>query len=393
MATVTAREIAAWCKRRGTYPCGANLYLQVSSPGRASWLFRFMQHKRPHGMGLGSIKNWTLAQARERAKEQRQLLDDGIDPLQHRRAARAAKPATVTFDECAKLYWSAHRAEWTSKHHAAGWLASITRIASPHIGNMSVAKIALADVLAVLESEWVAHYPTMSRLRGRIELVLGFAAAHGWRDANNPATWDILKHVLPTIKHEKKRRAAMAYSDVPKFYGELCAQPDAVAAALRLLVLTACRPGEVRGARWSEIDGSLWTIPASRMKARKQHVVTLSPAAIALLEVQPRTGDVVFPILKEGSFRVVLAAFGHGDIDPHGFRSSFRDWSAECTDYPREIAELALAHTVGSEVERAYRRTTLIEKRRELMTQWAQFCEPAAMTDDVVIRLDQARAG
>jgi integrase len=280
VATVTAKEITQWCKRRGTYPCGDNLYLQVSVPGRASWLFRFMQHKRPHGIGLGSVKNWTLAQARERAKEQRQFLDDGVNPLEHRRAARAAKPVVMTFDECAKLYWTAHRAEWTSKHHAAGWLASITRIASPVIGNMDVSKIALADVLAVLEPEWVAHYPTMSRLRGRLELILGYAAAHGWRDANNPATWDILKHLLPTIKHEKKQRAAMAYSDVPKLMGELRARPDVEAAALRMLILTACRPGEVRGARWSEIDGSLWTIPAQRMKARKVHVVMLSPAAV-----------------------------------------------------------------------------------------------------------------
>jgi hypothetical protein len=254
------------------------LYLQVSAPGKASWLFRFMQHKRPHGMGLGSTQNWTLAEARERAKEARQLLDDGIDPLQHRRdtlkASAAAASMQKTFDAVAKEYIEKHRAEWSSPRHLAAWKNSIKRFASPVIGHMSVDRINKHHIMEILEPIWTTMHPTARVLRERLERIFGYAIARDYRAGDNPALWSTLENMLPTIKHEKKQRAAMPFAMVPKFHSELCTQSDAAALALRLLVLTSVRPGEilgharkahkVPGTAWSEfdLDAGLWTIPA-----------------------------------------------------------------------------------------------------------------------------------
>jgi integrase len=408
MATVTAREIAAWCKRRGTYPCGDNLYLQVSSPARASWLFRFMIDKRPHGMGLGSTRNWTLAQARERAREARQLLDDNIDPLAHRRAARAASTAAAsmqkTFDAVAVEYVAKHKVEWSSPRHLAAWKNSLKRYASPIIGGMAVDKITKHHMMQILEPIWTDHHPTARVLRERLERIMGYAIARDYRAAgDNPALWSTLENMLPNIKHEKKQRAAMPFDQVQTFYSELCTQSDAAALALRLLILTAVRPGEilgiargshkVPGATWSEfdLDAGLWVIPAQRMKRRKEHTVTLSPTALALLASLPRDGELLFPGLKENSLRKVLAAMGYDAFDVHGFRASMSDWASEETNAEDPVIETSLAHSIGTDARAAYKRGSLVEKRHKLAADWAAYVEAPPVADNIT-RLDQVIA-
>jgi len=354
---------------------GNGLALQINRSGK-SWLYRWMDQGKPKAMGLGPCPPVTLADARLAAIEAGRWRYKGIDPREARRDERKAKAAVKTFDECAEKYHTAHLAEWTSKKNAAQWLATVTRFASPHIGDMDVAKIGLADVLRVLEPEWVTKYPTMSRLRGRLELILGYAASHGWRDANNPATWDVLRHTLANIDHVEKQRRAMPYSEVPAFYAELRQHDDPAALALRLLVLTSTRSGEVRGAQREEFDlaASTWTIPAQRTKQRATHVVPLAPAAVALVAALPRNGDLLFPTLKEPDLRAVLVALGHDDIDVHGFRTSMSDWGTEITKHADMVIETSLAHHVGGKVRKAYKLGTLLTKRRNLAIDWANFC-------------------
>jgi integrase len=368
-----------------------------------------MIDKRPHGMGLGSIRNWTLAQARERAREARQLLDDNIDPLAHRRAARAASAAAESiqksFDQVNVEYIAKHKVEWSSPRHLAAWKNSIKRYASPVIGSMSVDKINKHQIMQILEPIWTTLHPTARVLRERLERIFGYSIARDYRaSGDNPALWSTLENMLPAIKHEKKQRNAMPFAMVPKFYGELCEQSDTAALALRLLVLTSVRPGEilgharkshvVPGAAWSEfdLDAGLWVIPAQRMKRRKPHVVTLSPAALALLASLPRNGDLLFPTLKENSFRAVLRAMGYADFDPHGFRASMSDWASEKTHHDDAVIEVSLAHAIGNAVRATYKRGTLIEKRHALAADWANYVEPAAVVADNITRLEQVIA-
>jgi integrase len=372
---------------------GNGLFLQVTPAGK-SWLYRYMIAGKAKAMGLGPYPVVTLAAARARVLEAGAIRYQGLDPRDERSAALTASAGAKTFDQVAAEYVATHAVEWTSPRHQAQWTSSIKRFASPVIGRVSVDRINKHHMMEILEPIWATKNPTASRLRERLERVVGYAIARDYRTGDNCALLSTLTNMLPTITHTKKQRRAMPYADVPALMLELQQQPDAVALALRLLVLTACRPNEVLGARWSEFDltAGLWTIPKERMKARVAHTVTLSPAAVALVAGLPRDCELLFPDPKENSMRAALRALDHDDIDVHGFRSSFRTWAAECTNFPREIAELALAHAVGSQVERTYARTTLIDKRRELMTQWAQFCEPAAVAD-TVIRFDLARVG
>lgn len=290
-----------------------------------------------------------------------------------------------TFEKMAKDCIASMESGWKSEKHAAQWSSTLKTYAYPKLGRKPVDTITVEDVLAVLKPIWTSRPETASRLRGRIETVLAYAKALGHRDGDNPASWSgALKHLLPPINRVRtiQPRKAMPYADVPAFYHEVRGMETTGAQALRFLLLTAARTNEVLGARWDEVDldERIWTVPAERMKAKREWRVPLSDEAVALLRSLPRKGPLIFPgtrkrqALSNGTMTKVLRTTRpNSDFDVHGFRSSHRDWAAEQTDYPREIAEMALAHDVGSDVERAYRRSDLIERRRALAQDWADF--------------------
>jgi integrase len=389
-------------KRRGLYGDGGGLFLQVSKGGTKSWVFRFKEDGRLHVMGLGPIHTISLAEARERARECRKLRLDGVDPIEHRRAKRTATKLdaakTMTFKECAEAYIAAHRAGWRSEKHATQWANTLETYAYRHFGNLPVQAIDLGLVMKAIEPVWKQKPETASRVRGRIESILDWATVREYRRGDNPARWrGHLESLLP--KKSKVRRvehhAALPYPELGVFMAELRQQEGVAARALELAILTATRTGEVLGAKWGEINIAerLWTIPAERMKAGKEHRVPLSDAAMAILEHMKAvrsSGDYVFPgrlrgrALSNMSMLVIIRRMGRGGLTTHGFRSSFRDWAAERTAFPAEVAEMALAHTVADAVERAYRRGDLFEKRRQLAEAWAAFCAAAPIAGEVV---------
>jgi integrase len=373
------------------YADGGGLYLQVTEGGR-SWIYRYMLNKRAREMGLGPLALYGLSEARALAQDARRLRHQGIDPIEARRAAReetrldAAK--TMTFQECAERYIASHCAGWRSAKHAEQWESSLQRIAFPVIGALSVQAIDTALVMKVIEPTWEEKPETASRVRGRIESILDWAKVRGYRAGENPARWrGHLDHLLPARSKVLKANhyAAMPYKDLPGLLVELRNKKGIDARALEFTILTAARVSEAVGAHWSEINGDMWTVPAERMKGGKPHRVPLSRRAIDLLETLPRDGDLIFPGPKFGRAlninapRKLLIRMGHR-VTVHGFRSSFRDWAAELTNFPSEVVEMALAHVVGSKVEQAYRRGDMFEKRRRLMQQWATFCTTAQET-------------
>jgi integrase len=379
----------------GMYPDGGGLYAQISERG-ASWIYRYrVDARHVREMGLGSLDLYDLKTAREKALDARRLRHQGIDPIEHRRAARVqarlAEVKSVTFDAAAEQYAAAHRAGWRSSKHATQWLTSLATHASPVLGAMPVQVIDTPMVLKVLEPIWTTKPETASRIRGRIEAVLDWAKARGYRNGSeNPARWKgHLDHLLPPRAKVRavKHHAALPYDQIPTFMAKLRATEGARARALEWLILTACRRGEVIGARWSEIDtqNKVWTIPPERMKGGREHRVPLSPAALALLAGVERKDERVFGTSQTMLLETVRAI--HPGITVHGFRSSFRDWCAERTNFSSEVAELALAHAVGSKVEAAYRRGDLVEKRRRLAEAWAAYCtQPAARGEVVAMR-------
>jgi integrase len=333
-----------------------------------------LDHKR-HDIGLGSALDVSLAEAREKARDARKLKANGVDPLATKRASRAAARAseakTVTFGHCADSYLTAHRAGWRSVKYATQWREALDAHVLPTLGALPVGAIDTALVLRVLEPLWSTTTETASKLRGRIEAVLDFAKVRGFRDGDNPARWrGHLDKLLsrPSKVKRKEHHPALPYSDLPAFMIELRQRHDAGARALEFTILTAARSGEVLGATTAEFDkaAAIWAVPAARMKGGREHRVPLSVPALALV-------DDAVSITALNAMGRTLSKLRPG-LTVHGFRSTFRDWCAEQTNFPREIAELALAHTVGSEVERAYRRTDLFDKRRELMDGWADFC-------------------
>lgn len=387
-------------KRRGLYGDGGGLFLQVSTNGAKSWVFRFKEAGRLRVMGLGPVHTVGLAEARDRALECRKLRLDGRDPIEERRTARSAArfeaAKAVTFKECAEAYIAAHKAGWRSDKHAAQWPATLVGHVYPVFGALPAQAVDVGLVMRALEPIWTEKPETASRIRGRIESILDWATARGYRKGENPARWrGHLDNLLP--KKSKVRRvrhhAALPYLEIGAFMGALRAMKGVPARALEFAVLTAARTGEVIGARWSEINIAerLWTIPAERMKAGREHRVPLSNAAMVIVDamVKIRQSDFVFP-----SSRAERAISGIGfssvlkrmrdDLTVHGFRSTFRDWAAECTSFPTEVAEMALAHTVADKVEAAYRRGDLFQKRRQLAEAWATFCDARAPTGDVV---------
>jgi integrase len=375
------------------------LALQVTSAGAKSWILRVMVGGKRREMGLGPYPEVTLARARDKAREARGLVRGGVDPIQRQREAasalRAAVAKALTFDDCADSYIRAHEAGWRNAKHGQQWRNTLKTYATPKFGSLLVRDVALPHVMAALEPIWTEKNETASRLRGRIELVLDWATARGLREGPNPARWrGHLDKLLP--KPSKVQRGehhpALPVGDVGAFMARLRQVEGMGARALEFVILTAARSGEVRGAKWAEIDlhAKVWTVPGERMKAGKEHRVPLSEPALALLQALPRVdaAELVFPGPKGSALSdMTLTAVTRRmavDAVPHGFRSTFRDWAAERTNYPREVAEMALAHTIGDKVEAAYRRGDLFEKRAHLMAEWATFLAKVERPAEVV---------
>jgi integrase len=388
---LNTKEVAALAQP-GRFSDGGGLYLLIDGAGdgqRRRWLFIFTVAGKRREMGLGPYPAVSLADARKARDAAERLVRDGKDPIEQRDEARRLARAKPTFGEIADALFEAKKSEWRNAKHADQWRQALTILAEPLRGK-PVDEIDTAAILDVLKPFWSAKPETAARLRQRIEAVLDAARAQGHRAGESPAAWrGHLAHLLPKRQTlAKGHHAAMAYADVPAFMEKLRAhQARSVAAhALELLILTAARSGEVYGARWSEIDleAQVWTVPPERMKAGREHRVPLCGRAVAILAemAKVRTTDFVFPGRSAGrlshiQMAKVMTRIGVENATPHGFRSAFRDWAGNETSFPREVAEAALAHSVGDEVERAYRRSDALEKRRALMQAWARHCEPS----------------
>jgi integrase len=365
------------------------LALHITRTGARSWILRVVIAGRRREMGLGNYPGVTLAQAREKAREARELMRQGIDPIERQKAAqsalRAEAVASMTFKQTAQAYISTHESAWKSAKHAQQWRNTLEQHAYPVLGDLLVHDVQKEHVLKVLQPIWTTRNETAVRLRGRIELVLSHAMQAGYRpEGLNPARWKGGLDMLlpkPSKVNNREHHAALPVGDVGAFMVALRAAEGIGARALEFAILTAARSGEVRGATWSEIDleGKVWSVPGTRMKAGKDHRVPLTTAALELLATIPRVAgsDLVFPaargaMLSDMTLSAVLRRMGTPAV-PHGFRSTFRDWAAERTNYPNELAEMALAHAVGDKVEAAYRRGDMLERRAAMMADWAKF--------------------
>lgn len=379
---------------------GANgLYLQIMPRDTRSFIFRYTIKGRTRAMGLGSISSTTLSDARKRARELRVQTEQGIDPLAERNVQRANAQRTltqrITFKRCAELYIQTHRPGWKSDKHAQQWENTLAQYAYPVIGQMSVAEIGVEEIKKVLVPIWSRINETASRLRARIEKVFGWATVQGHRSGENPARWTgFLSEIFAkrSLIHEVRHHGALPYVDSPAFIAEIRGKGTLAALLLEFIMLTVVRTTEARAATWDEIDfdAKIWTIPGPRMKGKKPHRVPLSEPVVTLLlklkglrDTSPpeRRSNFVFPspfkpsqcLSNMAALAFVNKSMKREDITPHGMRSTFRDWAAECTDFPREVAEAALAHTLQNKVEAAYQRGDFLIKRRALMDAWAAF--------------------
>ncbi|MFK5598327.1 tyrosine-type recombinase/integrase [Methylobacterium sp. HMF5984] len=373
----------------GMYGDGGGLWLQVSGKGAKSWIYRFTLGGKARAMGLGSANTFSLAEARDKARDCRKLTAEGLDPIEIRSGRRqdAAVEAAraITFRTCAASYIEAHRAGWRNNKHAAQWTATLEAYANPTFGDLPVQAVDTGLVMQALEPIWSAKPETATRVRGRIESVLDWATARSYRRGENPARWKgHLQNLLP--KRSKVQRVehhpALPFAELPAFMRLLERQPGIASKLMAFTILTAARTGEALGVRWCEIDmeAGIWIVPAERMKGGAEHRVPLSAAALAVLvQMRGLNETFVFPSgrrskpLSNTVMLMLLRRMGRTDLTVHGFRSSFRDWASETTHFPSEVVEMALAHTVKSKVERAYRRGDLFEKRRDLMNAWAEF--------------------
>lgn len=390
-------------EKPGYYFDGGGLYLQVSKSGSKSWIMRYTMAAKPVEMGLGSYQTFTLAEARKRATAQRKLLADGIDPLEKKRSdqltRRMAEASIITFDKAATAFIEANSPAWRNAKHADQWRNTIATYASPVIGSLPVSKIVTAHVLRVLTPIWLEKTETAVRLRGRIEKILDWSKAQGYRSGDNPAAWrghlDAGLLPSPSKVADAGHHAALPWSEIGAFMVALRAMQGSGARAMEIIILTATRTSEVLNAKWTEIDldGKLWTIPKERMKSFKEHRVPLSDAVMAVLmavKAESTGGEYVFSGRKNGTALsnmaclATLKRMGRSDLTVHGFRSTFRDWVSETTSYPRDVAEMALAHAIEDKSEAAYRRGDLIEKRRALMSDWAAHCAVVRVGGDVV---------
>lgn len=383
---------------------GGGLYLQVSKWGSKSWIFRFSLHGKNRHMGLGSLNDLSLAEAREWAAKNRGLLKRGIDPIDQRDQRRCdhlkQNAPNLNFRECAEAFIAAHESQWKNHTHRQQWRRTLELYAYPSLGETEIDKVTVSQVLSVLEPIWSEKTETASRLRGRIETVLNWAAARGYREGDNPARWrGHLDKILP--KRSKASRvvhhASLPYQEISSFIEALRHSDDQPAKALEFLILTAARTSEVLNATWGEIDLSkrMWVVPAIRMKNGRQHRVPLSEPALQLLGGLPanRSSQFIFESAVTGrqlsnmSMLQWVKRSPFSGITVHGFRSTFRDWVAEQTDYPREVAEYALAHSLSDRTEAAYQRSDLFVRRVNLMEDWARHCVESRLITSKIANL------
>ena len=394
----------------GTYDDGDGLRLMVKASGSKSWVFRYQFQGKRRDMGLGSFPAVTLKAARLAVADQRRQIAVGIDPMAARDAERERQQEAqrrealrVTFKQAAADYIAAHRASWKNAKHAQQWENTLATYALPIIGHLPPADVTTTHVMEILRPIWATKTETASRVRNRIELVLDAAKAQGLREGENPARWrGHLDKLLPkrAMVQVREHHTALPWPKLPALMIELAKHDDLTYHAIRLTILTACRTSEVLKATWSEIDleSRTWTIPAVRMKARKEHRVPLCEATLDVLTRLPRIegSPYLFPGARKGrplsnmAMLMGLRRMGHNKLTMHGFRSTFRDWAAEKTHYPREVCELALAHTVATGAEAAYWRGDVFEKRRALMADWAAYAITAPSTN--IIQGDFKRA-
>lgn len=408
----------------GRHADGGGLHLLVKPPtpeairnakqgepakGARSWVYRFMLKGKSRDVGLGAAGpgGISLAAARDLASALRLKVKAGIDPLEERQreasealaTAQAARIAGITFKAVAEAYIAANEASWRNDKHRQQWRNTLASYVYPVMGELPVADIGTAHVLKILEPIWQDKPETASRIRGRIETVLDAAKARGYREGENPARWrGHIAQILPARSRlTRGHHKAMAYEAIPVFIGAIRAREAMAALALEFVILTATRTSEVLGATWAEVDldKAIWTVPATRMKAGKEHRVPLSPRAVEILEaVKPLKQDSLFPADKGGKLSTMAMSMllrrMELDCTVHGFRSGFRDWAAECTGYAHEVCEMALAHVIGNKSEAAYRRGDLFDKRRRLMADWATYCASGGVAGGKVTPL---RAG
>jgi len=373
-------------KAPGRHADQNGLYLQVNRTGTKSWIYRYQIKGKRREMGLGSLKQLSLKQARDAAFEAGKLKDQGVDPKMARDVqVEETQTNCRTFKHCALTYIDEHKASWKNAKHASQWENTLSQYAYPVIGDLPVDQITTPLVLNILKPIWKTKTETATRVRGRIENVLSWAIVHGYREGPNPALWrGHLDMVLPQRNkvQKPKHHAALPYDDMPEFMAKLRKHTSLSALALQFAILTAARTGEVIGATWDEIDlkKKIWSIPADRMKAEQEHRVPLSKDAIRILNTLTSTDGFLFPSLRQGKHVSNMAMLqflkrdmGREDLTVHGFRSTFRDWTAEQTSFPNEVCEAALAHTVKNKAEASYRRGDILGKRAEMMQEWAGF--------------------
>ena len=389
-------------RKPGYHADGGGLYLSIKDSSAKSWIFRYRFGGKEREMGLGSLKTFSLAEARDRALGQRKLLADGNDPLGVKRAAQLdrsmAEASVITFDAAALSYIASHKHGWKNEKHAEQWTNTLATYASPIFGSLPVGQIETALVMRVLQPIWATKTETASRVRGRVEKVLDWCKTQGYRQGDNPARWKgHLENLLSAPKKTKsvEHHPTLPWREIGAFMRKLRKMPGTAALALEVIILNNCRTSEAIEACWTEfdIDAALWTIPAWRMKAKKEHIIPLSePALVALKLARAAAGESEFDFpgtnkgkpLSNMACLAVLKRMGHGDVTVHGFRSSFRDWAGESTSHPREVIEHAMSHQLKDKAEAAYARGTPQERRRLLMADWAAYCAQSASTGGVV---------
>lgn len=379
----------------GRYGDGGGLYLLVGPTGSKSWVFRYKVNRVERAMGLGPFPTVTLADARKKAERCRRLRADRRDPLAEaaaeREQARIEAARAMTFKQCADAYLEILEAGWKNPKHRQQWRNTLETYAHPVIGSLPVQVVDVPLVLKILQPIWTTKTVTAGRVRSRIEAILDWAKVNKHREGENPARWrGNLDHALPKRSkvHQVKHHPALPFTEAPAFIAELRQRKAVAALACEFLVLTAGRTSPVLNCKWKEIDelGAAWIVPAEKMKGGREHRVPLSRPALAIIEQAKllRHDDYVFPSNKKDmplsnmAILTLLRRMERADITGHGFRSSFKDWASECTNFANEVSEMALAHVVGDKVEAAYRRGVMFEKRRKLMEAWAQYCTSSA---------------
>lgn len=389
--------------KAGLYCDGGGLYLRVATGGSKQWCYRYMMDSKPHFMGLGSVNTLSLAEAREKARDCRKLILNGQDPIQTmgrnaRKVQRIESAAgSISFDECAKQYIEAHRSGWRNPKHVNQWGNTLQAYAFPVFGKLSVSQLDTNHVLKAIQPIWSTKPETANRVRGRVELILDWAKVRGFRAGENPARWKghLDKLLPPRSKVSKvKHHEALPYAQIPSFMRKLRTEVGVSPKALEFVILTACRVSEAVKAEWPEIDfkAKIWVIPSSRTKSGREHRVPLTDSAIKILKAQQKeaTGEFIFPGWTAGSSLTdaaclrLLDKMGYGEYTTHGFRSSFKDWAAELTQFPEDLSEAALAHVIKDKTQKAYQRGDMLQRRAEMMEAWARYCSSPKTTAKVV---------